>query len=203
MSETRIITSSWFVRLPLDYVRISIARSAPRGQSGYLVYRKLAPGSWFRSVSTTEYRKRYFSEILGRLNPDQVREEITAMAAGRTAALLCWEPPQPGPEWCHRGFVSQWLHEALGLEILEYGQEMHGFGLSHPKIPDEYRVRKTAPAPDRSAEILPHVGKIFRSGKVAFQVKGASEDFPDQAVVTDGKREIIITVETLLAKLKA
>lgn len=201
MEKATIYTSSWFTKLPPAHARISIARSAPRGQSGFQIYRQLAPGKWFNSVSPMEYRRRYYDEILGRLNPDQVVSELVAMSEGRIPTLLCWEKPEPGPDWCHRGWVSSWLYESLGLEVFEWGQERHGCGPGHPKIPSEFRIRKPLPVPDRSAEILPHVGKLFKSGKVAFQVKGVSPDFPDQAVVTDGKRDITITVETLLAKL--
>lgn len=141
MPSVTITTSSWFTRLPPDYARISIARSAPRGQSGFRTYRQLAPGTWFRSVSAKEYHRRYFEEILGRLNPSQVVKEIMDLAEGKTPALLCWEKPEPGPDWCHRGYVSQWLHESLGLEVTEFGQERHGFGTSHPKIPAEYRIK--------------------------------------------------------------
>lgn len=200
--ETRpIFTSSWFTKLPDGHCRISVARSAPRGQSGFRTYRQLAPGKWFNSVSPKEYRARYFDEILSRLNAKQVVRELMDLADGGIPTLLCWEKPAPGPDWCHRGYISQWLYQELGLEVYEWGQEHFGCGISHPKIPAEYRVKRVIPAPDRSAEILPHVGKFFKSGKVAFQVKGVSEEFPDQAVVTDGRRETIITVETLLAKL--
>ncbi|MFZ1101313.1 MAG: hypothetical protein WAN86_00250 [Hyphomicrobiaceae bacterium] len=61
------------------------------------------------------------------------------MAGDRTSTLLCWEPPEPDPKWCHRALVSVWLWENLGLEVPELGQEHEGFGWSHPKLHPEAR----------------------------------------------------------------
>ena len=47
---------------------------------------------------------------------------------------LLGAPPEPGPKWCHRGLVSAWLHDELGLEVFELGQEQCGCGWSHPKL---------------------------------------------------------------------
>lgn len=201
MSAPTIVTSSFSTKLPPSFARICIARGAPRWEPSILRYAPLAPGKWYKTVDEIEYRKLYFGEILGKLDPNKVVEDLKAKGLGRPVAILCWEAPQKWEDWCHRGYVSQWLHSEIGLEVPEYGMEEHGIGVAHPKIPKRYRVRVEAPVQDRSAEILPHVGKMFRSGKAAFQVKGVSEEFPDQAEVTDGRRVTTITVETLLTKL--
>lgn len=130
-----IVTASFHTALPAYVRRISIARSAPRGQSGFKVYRQLAPGKWFSSVDPETYRRLYFDEVLGRLNPKQVVTELTAMAEGNpTLALLCWETAFD-KKYCHRAYVSQWLHDKLGLEVVEYETPNAGFGKSHPKLP--------------------------------------------------------------------
>ena len=38
---------------------------------------------------------------------------------------------------CHRGLVSAWLHDLLGLEVPELFHEEKGFGWQHPKLPPE------------------------------------------------------------------
>lgn len=88
----RIVTSCFFAKnLPKDIVRVSVARSEPRGQAGFHVYRSLAPGKWFSSVDPDTYRKLYFDEILGRLNPVQVVKELSF---GRD-----WSAPSPCSAW--------------------------------------------------------------------------------------------------------
>jgi hypothetical protein len=129
-----IKTSSWFVVPPPGHTRIGISRSAPRRQSGYRRYRALEPGAWFRSCTPQEFTQRYFDEVLGRLGPAQVVIDLDEIAGGDIALLLCWEPPPPNGEWCHRALVSAWLHDQLGIEVLELGHEQSGCGWQHPKL---------------------------------------------------------------------
>ncbi|MFM1814065.1 MAG: hypothetical protein RLZ98_760, partial [Pseudomonadota bacterium] len=126
-----IVTSSWFTALPDGYMRIGISRGQPRRQSGYRMYRKLAPGPWFNSVTEDEYRRRYMAQLHA-LDARQVVADLEALAAGRIPALLCYERPDDG-YFCHRGFVSAWLKDALGLDVPEYG--LNGCGWDHPKLP--------------------------------------------------------------------
>jgi len=132
------VTSSWFTPLPPIFARIGISRSAPRGQSGYKRYSKLAPGPWFRSVSAEEYRQRYMAQ-LNQLDPRLVLTELETLAGDLTPALLCFEKPNDDA-WCHRGYVSAWLNDKLGIEVVEYGRERDGCGWSHPKLPDGHRL---------------------------------------------------------------
>jgi hypothetical protein len=141
MSTPRsLVTSSWFTNLPDVYGRIGISRGAPRGQSGFRMYRALAPGPWFRSVSPEEYRALYM-EQLGRLDARQVLDDLITLAAGRIPALLCFEKPPPDPHWCHRGLVSAWFSDALELKMCEFGHEASGCGWEHPKLPVSLRSR--------------------------------------------------------------
>lgn len=92
--------------------RVSISRSAPRrAPAGYRVYRKLAPGPWFRSVSDDEYRRLFLAEILSPLDPQIVWDELHALAAPHEPVLLCWEAEPAG---CHRRLVAAWLEARLG-----------------------------------------------------------------------------------------
>lgn len=59
MQSPTIVTASWFSVLLPDYARIGISRGQPRGQSGYRMYRKLAPGPWFNAVPIDEYERLY------------------------------------------------------------------------------------------------------------------------------------------------
>jgi hypothetical protein len=101
--------------------RICIARYAPRGTpAGFRMFKALAPGSWFNSVSEQEYRRRYFDEILGPLDARQVLTELEMLAEGAEPVLLCWETPPLTPKnWCHRTMVAEWLKEQLGIDVPE------------------------------------------------------------------------------------
>ena len=130
-----IKTSSWFTKLPDHHVRIGISRSVPNQLGTYLNYQPLAPGPWFRNCETPEeYRRRYFSEVLARLEPKTVVADLALMADGDIPVLLCWEAPPPDERWCHRALVSVWLFDELGLQICELGHESSGFGWQHPKL---------------------------------------------------------------------
>jgi hypothetical protein len=102
--------------------RISIARFAPRGTpAGFRVYKPLAPGPWFNSVSKPEYEKRYFAQ-LKLLDAGQVVEDLLRLAGPAEPVLLCWEKShdiKSGKTWCHRHLVAEWLRRELGTEISE------------------------------------------------------------------------------------
>lgn len=202
MQKTPIIkTSCWFSRLPGDHQAFGISRGVPRGLAGYRRYTKLNPGKWFNSVSPTEYKRLYWDEVLNNLNPQRVVDELVQFADGKVPVLVCYERPDD-MQWCHRGLVSVWLKETIGLEVLEYGLEDCGCGYDHPKLHPSQCPRREPTIPDRSDEILPHVNRFFQRGKRVWQVRGPSKEHPDQAVIWDGKREMTITVETMLEKLK-
>jgi hypothetical protein len=132
----RLATSSWYTKLdPEIYCRIGISRSNPRGQAGFRRYAALNPGGWFSRVDATEFRKLYYQEVLDELDPARVVRDLEDIADGKTAVLCCFEPPETGPRWCHRGFVSEWLFNCLGVEVYEIGMESFGSGCQHPKLP--------------------------------------------------------------------
>ncbi|MGE5510379.1 MAG: hypothetical protein ACM31O_03895 [Bacteroidota bacterium] len=131
----RIVTASWFSELPDDYARIGISRGVPRNQKRpYKHYRTLQPGSWFNSVPSAEYVRLYRTEVLAGLDPERVLRDIMMLAEGRHAALLCWESAA-SDSFCHRGLVSAWLYERLGLAVPEIGLDPRAYGWSHPKLP--------------------------------------------------------------------
>jgi hypothetical protein len=128
------VTAAWSAKLPDDFVRIGISRGPPRGQCGYRMFSHLKPGPWFRTVPPKQFHKLYMAQLAD-LDPERVLAELNTLAAGKTPALLCFEPPPPDPRWCHRGWVAGWLKDTLDLDVFEYGHEDEGAGWSHPKLP--------------------------------------------------------------------
>ena len=125
------------MQLPESYARIGISRGPPRGQRGYRLYGPLMPGPWFNSVTATEFRRLYMTQ-LDALDPQTVLHDLAALARGRIPALLCFEKPPPNQAWCHRGLVSAWFSDRLHLRVAEYGHEDAGWGWAHPKLPTRW-----------------------------------------------------------------
>ncbi len=132
-----IKTGCWFTPLPPDHLRVGISRATPRSMpKGYRMFRELAPGEWFNRIpDPVKWAERYRTEVLSRLDPQEVVGKLRALAEGRTVVLCCFEqPPPPDKKWCHRALVSVWLQESMGLEVLEIGHESCGCGRQHPKL---------------------------------------------------------------------
>ena len=132
-----IVTASWYVKLPGSFARVGISRGGPRGQRGFKTYRALAPGAWFKTVGDDEFRNLYMAQLT-RLDPEQVLRDVAALADGQPVALLCHEKPPPDARWCHRGLVSAWLKDQLGIDVPEFGHE--GCGWGHCKLPPQWRT---------------------------------------------------------------
>lgn len=204
MQKAIIMTSCWFSKLPADHLKFGISRGTPRGMAaGYRKYMKLAPGPWFSSVTPQEYQRLYQAEVLDKLDPERVVKELLDFADGQVPTLVCYELPHK-PDWCHRGLVSLWFKQTIDLDVFEFGMEDCGCGGKHPKLHPFQMPRIEPPVPDRHEEIRPYIGKIFRTdgGKRAWQVRGQHPEHVDQVLITDGKREMTITVETMLEKLR-
>jgi hypothetical protein len=89
---------------------------------GYRVFRRLAPGPWFNSVTHVEYLQLFAREILAPLNPRQTWNELHEMADGAEPVLLCYERPEDlaaGKTFCHRRQVAAWFEEELGVTVSE------------------------------------------------------------------------------------
>lgn len=107
--------TSNFARLksfPENLVPISIARFPPRWYGSRRRYIALAPKKEMLKMPQAEYDQR-FADILAKLDPRHVFDDL-----GDSAVLLCWEAPG---DVCHRRWVAEWLEQALGIEIPEYG----------------------------------------------------------------------------------
>lgn len=138
----QIVTSSFYTALPAEFTRISIARWAPKSHRDLKSIPELAPGEWFRAVEVDEYQRRYRAQ-LALLDPQLLVRRIEDMSAGGPAALLCWERPRDG-HFCHRGYVSAWLFDQVGLQVPELG--LDGCGHQHPKLPGADRQPPEQPS---------------------------------------------------------
>jgi hypothetical protein len=133
-----IKTGCWFTPLPEGHVRIGISRGVPRRMpEGYRVFRKLAPGEWFSSVSVDEYDRRYRGEVLARFDPRAIAAQLQQLAAGGVAVMLCYERADCGL-WCHRAMAAKWLADALGIVVPEVGFEQLPQD-QHPLMPAHLR----------------------------------------------------------------
>ena len=96
---------------------VSIALYTPKWFKGR-TYKKLAPTSKLlfdyknKKISDIEYIEIYKRDVLKKLNPKQVYEEL-----GKDSVLLCFEKVG---SFCHRHIVALWLEEELGIAIEEY-----------------------------------------------------------------------------------
>lgn len=186
-----IQTGWWFGHYPSTHIKIGVSRGVPRGQpAGYRIFRKLAPGPWFNNVSVQEYRSRYFA-ILNEMNPRDVVDEILHLAKDRIPVLVCYENPAKPADWCHRGFISAWLADELGLAVPEWGFEADGYGWAHPKLPRA--LRRLPPPPLQPLDVSAYVGAEATDQQgVVWVVLGQDPENIDQALIQSGdvKRSI-------------
>lgn len=74
----------------------------------------------FNSSGQENYTERFNKEILGKLDPNEMKQLINIISQGKDIALICFEKPG---DFCHRHLVADWLTEKLGVEIEEFGQK--------------------------------------------------------------------------------
>jgi hypothetical protein len=108
--------------------RICISIGNPRGvPGGYKMFRALAPSrDLLNSCGNDQeaYRARFYSEILGALDPRETWDKLHALANGAEPVLQCFErPPFTCDNWCHRRMVADWFKETLGETVDELTPE--------------------------------------------------------------------------------
>ena len=159
---------------------------------GYRLYKGLAPGHWFNSVGIDEYYYRYRTEIFAPLDPRKVRDDLERLAAGRVPVLLCYERPV-GADWCHRAIAAEWLAEALGVAVPEFGYETRPQG-EHPLMPPQLRREIVlSGAPD----VTPYVRRTAIIDGELHTVASADPQRPGMAIVTTGGRSFPATIDTI------
>ena len=114
-----VIYTSYFAnlkRIPKDIIPVSIARKTPLWFTGR-TYKKLAPPyellQQYKENNNSEFYIQYYKKnVLQRLNPSQVVDELTSNGP---VVLLCYEKD----DFCHRHLVADWLCEN-GFVCVEY-----------------------------------------------------------------------------------
>lgn len=187
-------TASWFTMLPADHLKIGISRGVPRKMpAGYRLFRDLAPGPWFNSVGVDEYYHRYRTEILAKLDPKAVAEQLAQMAGNRVPVMVCYERPDDGTAWCHRAMAAEWFAEALGRVVPEFGFEtlpQH----YHPLMPAP--LRRPIPQTE-TVDLSCYIGRTATIDGEEHRVIGADPTQPGKAIVEAGERRFSTSIETL------
>lgn len=196
----QIYTSSWFTNLPPEIQKIGVSRGTPRGYpAGFRKMPELAPGSWFNSTSVPQYKQLFF-EGLAKLNPRQTVAKMEDLSAGRDCALLCYEAPTKDADWCHRGYISAWLKDTLGLDVFEYGLQDRGSGWRHPKIPLQYRAGYSQPEPLAIGNYIGATAKDDQGRE--WTIVGLDPSNLDQAMMQSGDEKRAISSDVLKARFR-
>jgi hypothetical protein len=190
---TEIKTSSWYTEMPEGHVKIGISRGVPRRMSaGYRVYKKLAPGPWFNSVSPEEYDRLYQKEILGTLDPRVIASEMIDLARGNIPVMVCYEPPS-GAQWCHRAMAALWLAEALGRPVPELGSEQLGQA-SHPLMPAELRRPVIL---TENPDLTPYIGREALIDGQTYRIIGIDPNQEGKVIISVEDRTFPAGIETI------
>lgn len=107
-----MIQTSYFAKAAKMDNAVAISIGVPKWFKGER-YPALAP-SWSLVKESNEktYRERYYREVLSRLNPVYVADDLEGKI------LLCHEKPG---DFCHRRLVAEWLERNLLIEVPELG----------------------------------------------------------------------------------
>jgi len=103
---------------------ICIARYSPPFASCIPKYTALAPGEWFNQYpykgNFAEYRAKYYLDVLMKLDPIKVYNDIYSLVKEEEPVILCWERLKKPGEFCHRQIVAEWLSNELQISVCEY-----------------------------------------------------------------------------------
>ena len=102
--------------------RIGITVGTPRGISGLVFFRALAPHrNMLKGLTPEQYIER-FDDILRQLDPRETWDRLHELVAPLEPVLLCYErPPFTRENWCHRRLVADWFRATLGEVVEEIG----------------------------------------------------------------------------------
>ena len=109
-------------KLPDTITPIAICGKSPDWWNGY-EYKKLAPKwaffkEWKENHDNDFYIRCFEEQVLSKLNPNKVLEDLDNLAGKGDKALVCYEKVG---EFCHRHLVSAWFREN-GIDIIEYSR---------------------------------------------------------------------------------
>ncbi len=91
---------------------VGISRGIPKHFKGRVCW-ELAPHSYMLKYNEADFLQAYREKILSKLTPRDVVEIV-----GANAILCCWEPFNVR---CHRRLVAEWIEQASGVVIPEFG----------------------------------------------------------------------------------
>lgn len=103
--------TSYFAKLKDIEFPIAICGKSPAFYKGP-EYKKLAPKYWFfmeyknGKISKETYTEYYYKEVLNKLNPIDVVNDLTKIYNTDKFTLLCYEKVG---DFCHRHIVADWL----------------------------------------------------------------------------------------------
>lgn len=102
--------------------RIGITVGTPRGISGLVFFRALAPHrNMLKGLTPEQYIER-FDDILRQQDPRETWDRLHELVAPHEPVLLCYErPPFTRENWCHRRLVADWFKATLGEVVEEIG----------------------------------------------------------------------------------
>ena len=102
--------------------RIGITVGTPRGISGLVFFRALAPHrNMLKGLTPEQYIER-FDDILRQLDPRETWDRLHELVSPLEPVLLCYErPPFTRQNWCHRRLVADWFKATLGEVVEEIG----------------------------------------------------------------------------------
>jgi uncharacterized protein YeaO (DUF488 family) len=127
-----VIYTSYFAfipKLPTDMLKVSISLFTPKWAKIDGLMPCLNPTEQLLkeaksgTVTVEKSLKTYREEILSKLSPIKVYNDLIAMtnkANKKDLALLCYE--RPGDP-CHRRVVAEWLEEGNNISVLEFTSE--------------------------------------------------------------------------------
>ncbi|MDR1333887.1 MAG: DUF488 domain-containing protein [Holosporaceae bacterium] len=127
-----MIYTSYFAfipKLPLDILKISVSLFTPQWVEIDGLMPCLNPTEQLLKeaktgeVSLEEAFKRYREEVLGKLSPIEVYNDLIRRmnkAGKKDLALLCYEKPG---DPCHRRIVAEWLEEGNDISVPEFTPE--------------------------------------------------------------------------------
>lgn len=109
--------------LPDEVVPIAIC-GKPIFNWIYPTYKKLAPkwsffSVWQKTRDNDYYIEHFHEEVLWKLDPHTVVNELSEISEGKDCALVCYEAPD---KFCHRHLVADWLNSA-GYNVNEFGAD--------------------------------------------------------------------------------
>lgn len=121
MAAERIYTSYFAAvkNLPEEICPIAICGKTPDWWNGKST-KILAPKFWFfsewkKNHDNDFYTKKFKTEVLSKLEPNEVVKNLKKMADGKIPCMICYEKPT---DFCHRHIVAEWLNKSLPESLI-------------------------------------------------------------------------------------